>query len=318
MKNCLITGGAGFVGSCLAEKMVGKGWEVKIIDNLSTGNLENIKKIRKQVELINLDVRDLNKIKSSSNAKATADREKLKVDAIIHLAAQIYVEKSILDPKETLDINLNGTINILELAKEIGVKRIIFASSSAVYGNINKENISEKEILKPISPYGLSKLMAEELLALYSRLYGITTTSLRFFNIYGPRQKGDSSYSGVISKFLERIKNNEKPVIYGNGKQTRDFIFVKDAVGGIIKALKLNDKKNHIYNVGTGNTITINNLLKLIMSLKAKKNKLLPIYKPARKGDIAFSGANISKIKKELSFQPKYTIKQGLKLMAGN
>lgn len=303
-KKCLITGGSGFVGSHLAEKMIDKGWKITIIDNLSTGKLENLKKIKKQVKFIDADIRNFAKL----------NKENLKTDVIVHLAAQIYVNKSILNPKETFDINLNGTINILELAKKIGVKKVIFASSSAVYGNINKESISEKESLKPISPYGLSKLMAEEMLALYNQLYGITTTSLRFFNIYGPRQNGSSAYSGAISNFLERIKNGKKPVIYGSGKQTRDFIYVGDAIDAIFKAVLLNDKKNHIYNVGTGNTISINNLLNLIMTLKGKKDKLFPTYKPKRVGDIELSGANISRIKRELGFKPKYTIEQGLRL----
>lgn len=305
-KNCLITGGAGFVGSHLAEKMIDRGWKITIIDNLSTGKLENLKKIKKQVKFINADIRNFAKLR----------KENLKTDVIVHLAAQIYVSKSILSPKETFDINLGGTINILELAKKIGVKRVVFASSSAVYGNISKENIPEKEILKPISPYGLSKLMTEEMLALYSELYGITTTSLRFFNIYGSRQDGNSPYSGAIPSFLEKLKNEKKPVIYGNGKQTRDFIYVTDAINVIFKAVLLNDGKNHIYNVGTGNTISINNLLNLIMTLKDKRDKLFPIYKPKRVGDIQLSGANISRLKKELGFKPKYTLREGLKLMA--
>jgi len=305
MQNFLITGGAGFVGSHLAERLIKEGYKVTIIDNLSTGKLDNISKIKDKVQFIKADIRDINQLKKISQ----------KFTTIIHLAAQIYVEQSILNPKETFDINVDGTLNILELAKDLGINKIIFASSSAVYGNVNKENISEKQALKPISPYGESKLMAEKALDKYSSLYKITTTSLRFFNIYGLRQDASSPYSGVISKFFEQIKNKEKPVIYGNGKQTRDFIYVEDVVGAIIKTLKLDDKKNYIYNVGTGSTISINNLLSLIAEVKGRKEKIAPLYKQARKGDIEFSGADISKIRKELGFLPKYTIKQGLKRM---
>lgn len=302
MKNILITGGAGFVGSHLAERLLKEGWNIAIIDNLSSGKLDNLKKIEKQFKFINLDIRDLDELKKLN----------LKADVIVHLAAQIYVEQSVLNPQETFDINSKGTQNMLEFAKQRGIKKFIFASSSAVYGNVNKENISEEEALNPISPYGKSKLMAEEELALFNKLYEMTTTSLRFFNIYGLRQNINSPYTGVITKFFETIKNGDKPIIYGDGKQTRDFIYVEDVVEGIIKSINLNDKKNHIYNVGTGKTVSINNLLDLIKTLSGKRGKISPLHKPKREGDILLSGADIAKIKKELGFMPKYTIKQGL------
>jgi UDP-glucose 4-epimerase len=310
MNSILITGGAGFVGSHLAEQLVEKGYEVTIVDNLSTGKMSNIpkikdqrSKIKDQITFVKADIRDiarLNKIKGN-------------FDAVVHLAAQIYVEKSILDPKETYDINLNGTFNILDFAREKRISKFIFASSSAVYGNVNKENISEEELLNQISPYGLTKMLAEQAVASYGRFYGITTTSLRFFNIYGPRQNNSSPYSGVISKFLEQTEGKGKqPEIHGNGEQTRDFIYVEDVVEAIISSLKLGDKKNHIYNVGTGNTISIKDLFNLMVDLKERKDKIKPLYKPKREGDIQFSGANISKIKNELGFIPKYKIKEGL------
>jgi UDP-glucose 4-epimerase len=310
MKKYLITGGAGFVGSHLAERLVEEGSEVTIIDNLSTGKLENISEItstllgagKNQITFIQADIRDtdgLGKINS-------------KFDAIIHLAAQVYVHKSILNPQETYDINIAGTLNILELAKKLNIKKIIFASSSAVYGNLNKNSIDETDELKPISPYGISKLKAEELLRNYSESYQITTVNLRFFNIYGPHQDANSPYSGVITNFIKKIKQNEKPIIYGKGEQTRDFIYIEDIVEGIVGSLKLQDGRNHTYNLGTGKTISINELLSLIARILVKDN-LEPLYKSSRKGDILFSGASIAKIKKELDFLPKYGINEGLK-----
>lgn len=303
MNTCLITGGAGFIGSHLVEEMLKIGWNVKVLDNLASGDLNNFKKVQKDVDFIDMDVRNLPKLK----------KLKLKADLIIHLAALVSVNKSILNPKKTFDINLNGTINILEIAREQGINKIILASSSAVYGNINKENIKESDPTIPISPYGLSKLMAEEALALYSRLYGLTTTSLRFFNVFGPRQNGNSPYSGVISRFLERLQKGKNPVIYGNGKQTRDFVYVEDVVSAIIKAGTREDGKNHIYNVGTGKTVSINDLLSILIKIMPQKEKKSVFYNPKREGDIMYSGADINKIKKELKFMSRFDIEKGLK-----
>lgn len=305
MKKCIISGGAGFIGSHLAEKMISNGWNVTIIDNLSSGSLENLKHILKDITFIKSDVRNLSKLKNIP----------LKADVFIHLAALVSVNESLLNPQETFNINLNGTISVSEFARKKDIPTIVFASSSAVYGNINKEHIKEEDPLHSISPYGLSKQMAEETLALYTKLFGITTISLRFFNVYGPRQKGDSPYCGVISRFMDRIKNGERPVIYGTGKQTRDFIYVDDVTSAILRATSLNDKKNYVYNVGTGKSTSVHELLETILKMNSQKRKernVKIIYKPVREGDISFSGANIKKIKNELDFKPKYDIHKGL------
>jgi len=311
MKNCLISGGAGFIGSHLAERLVQEKNNVIIVDNFSSGNINNLEKVKNKIKIVRLDIRNDKKI----------DDILKNIDVIFHLAAIVSVQESIKNPKETFEVNLNGTINLLEGMKKNSIPKIIFASSSAVYGNVNKNNICEKDNISPISPYGLSKYLAEEIIRIYQRLSMINATCLRFFNVYGQRQDGKSPYSGVISKFIEKIKNNKRPEIYGNGNQTRDFVYVEDIVNALINAMSFDDKKNRILNIGTGKTISINDLYKIIINLLPQINgqkKPEPIYLPAREGDIIYSGADIRKAVSDLNYHPKFSVFDGLKKYLNN
>lgn len=307
MKKYLITGGAGFVGSHLVEKLINEGAVVKILDNFSSGTLKNLIFVKNNAKIIKADIRDK---KISKHFKD--------IDVVYHLAALVSVQKSIKDPSFTYNNNITGFTNIMEIVKENNIPKIIFASSSAVYGEINKNNIKESDKISPLSPYGFSKLESEKNLETFSKINALTAVSLRFFNIYGPRQDTMSPYSGVVSKFITCLLNNIRPEIYGDGNQTRDFIYVHDIISALRKAELLYDKKYQVFNVGTGNTITINNLYKLMSDqykkITGENHVPNPVYKKARKGDIIYSGADITKIRTILKFIPQYTLVRGMYL----
>jgi UDP-glucose 4-epimerase len=298
----IVTGGAGFVGSHLVELLIKKNHFPIIIDNLSSGKYSYIKKFvdSKKAEFLKMDIRNYKKLKILP-----------KVDAILHLAAVASVVESITNPKYVNDVNITGTLNVLELCKEMKIPKLIFTSSAAVYGDYEK-NISEKTITIPTTVYGSTKLTGEQYCKIYSELYSIKIVVLRPFNIYGPRQ--NDAYAGVIHKFFDRIEQNKRPIIFGNGKQTRDFIYVKDIAMIFEKAVNYNNlKKFEVFNLGTGKSVTINHLLKLC--LKTKHKNLKPIFKKAIPGVVFHSTVNIKKLKNNLKFIPKIKLEQGLERM---
>jgi UDP-glucose-4-epimerase GalE len=295
----LITGGAGFIGSHIAEALLKKNYEVRILDNFSTGEKENIKGIKAEV------------IEGSITDKKTVDEAMKGIDYLFHQAAQVSVADSVKNPARTWDINIKGTKLVLNAAVKNKVKKVIVASSAAVYGDDPQLPKREEMKPQPISPYGNSKLMNEYMAENEHRVNGLSAICLRYFNVYGPRQSPKSEYAGVISKFIEKMTKGERPTIYGDGEQTRDFVYVEDVVNANILAMENEKVKSGVFNIATGKETSINELVRTINEILGKN--IQPIYEPAREGDIKRSVADITKAKRKLGYEPKYTLKDGLK-----
>lgn len=311
-KKAIVTGGAGFIGSHLVEELINQEANVIVIDNLSTGNKENLKQAKtlakKNKTLFKLYKADIRNIK----ALEKIFQEFSPIDYVFHEAAIASVPKSIDNPKETFENNVMGTLNLLELSKKYRIKRFIFASSSAVYGNTQNLPIKEEEPLNTLSPYALSKQIGEELLRQFYELYDLETVSLRYFNVFGTRQDPNGPYAAVIPIFIKKILNNEEPTIFGDGLQTRDFIYVKNVTKANIYLAKLDKEKvaGKSFNIAGGNRI---NLLDLIKNINEILNKnITPKFEESRVGDIKHSYADISKLI-NLGFSIKTSFSQGLK-----
>jgi len=289
----LVTGGAGFIGSHLTDKLIEQGHQVVVIDNLSTGRKENL---NPKADFHNLDICEFEKIKPLFEG----------VDFVFHLAAIPRVPISVEDPVTTSKVNILGTINVFKAAIDGGVKRVIFASSSSVYGNQQILPLKEDMIPNPISPYGLQKLVGEKFAKLFTKLYKVPIISLRYFNVYGPRIDFDSDYSLVIGKFL-KLKAEGKPLtIFGDGEQTRGFCYVDDVVRANILAMESEKLKGgEIINISSGESYSINYLADLIGGEKQ--------YLPPRKGDVRHTKADITLAKELLNWQPKISFEEGLK-----
>lgn len=290
----LVTGGAGFIGSHLVDNLIKEGHKVCIIDNLSTGRKGSINSLAK---FYKTDI-------CSPGISKIFKKEKPK--AVFHYAAQIDVRKSTKEPIKDANINILGTLNVLENCKKFRVKKFIFASSVGVYGEPSKLPSEENHHLNPISPYSITKLAIEKYLNHYKN-QGLDFVALRYANIYGPRQSGKGE-GGVIAIFIENILKNKKILIYGNGKQTRDFLYVNDAVSAAVKALE--SPSGLILNIGTNNSINIGNLLDKISSKLNKK--INPVFKPQRYGEIINSKLSFAKAKKRIGWIPKYNLEKGL------
>lgn len=296
----LVTGGAGFIGSHLVEALVSAGVRVAVLDNLSSGRLSNLDHLKDCIEFHENDIRQFEVL-----IKAAQD-----CDVIFHLAAVVAVPQTIDDPVESAMVNEIGTINVLEAARRNNIQRFVFASSCAVYGDDPQLPKNESMPPVPTSPYAVHKLTGEHHARVYSELYGLKTASLRFFNVFGPRQDPASPYSGVISIFMTRAIANQAPVIFGDGNQSRDFVYVKDVVNALILAANSNDSAGKRLNIGTGSSVSINRLWDLIASLAGRQ--LAPAYAPARAGDILHSVADITLAESLLNYIPGYTLEQGL------
>jgi len=301
MKKVLITGGAGFIGSHLIEHLINLGFSVRVIDNLSTGSINNINKAINQIDFIKEDVANYSKIAEIIEGS----------DYVVHLAAISSVHFSIEHPLETHKINVDATLNLLNLSKEVGIKKFIFASSSAVYGKKPEKQISERASASPLSPYAVSKLAGEYYSKIYSDLYGLPTFSLRLFNVYGPRQNPYSEYAAVIPKFIGALLEGKPPVIFGDGKQTRDFIFVKDVVEIIGNILLSSVEGSLVMNVGTGDKRSVLEVFDIIREIIDVRVR--PIFSPSRKGDIRHSTANIDSLSRIFGFKVRYSFYEGLR-----
>ncbi len=293
--NIAVTGGAGFIGSHIVEKLVERGDNVIVIDNLQTGKKENLKTIWDKIDFLEMDIRNFDLLKT-----------KLKnIDGIFHEAALASVQDSFVKPEEYQDVNVNGTENIFKLAKEFGFK-VVYASSSSVYGNPMKIPIKEESEKNPINPYAQTKLDDEILAKKYTK-EGVKIIGLRYFNVFGERQS--KNYAGVIKLFLERIENHNPPIINGNGSQIRDFVYVKDVVQANIMALESN-VENAFINIGTGKTVSILELANQIV--KSSNLKLNLIHQDALKGDVMESKADVSLAKKLLNWEYKIELNDWL------
>lgn len=303
----LVTGGAGFIGSHLVDALLARGDAVTVLDNLSSGSIDNLKNHTNNpaFRFIQGDIRDAEAVK-----RALAG-----VDAIIHEAAMVSVPLSIKDPKLTHSVNVEGTLTLLKAGLKRGIKRFIYASSCAIYGEQAKLPISEDALPKPLSPYASSKLTAEQRCQKFHELEGLETVRLRYFNVYGPRQTGE--YAGVMTKFTERLNANRPPIIHSDGKQTRDFIYVNDVVDATLLALEREDAVGEAINIGTGKETSINELCELFLELTGKTH-LKPTHEARRAGDIKRSQADISKARKLLGFKPKVRLEDGIQRLLEN
>jgi len=293
----LVTGGVGFIGSHLVGVLIRTGHQVRVLDNLSTGSIENLADVLDAIEFVRGDVRDYGVVES-----AVRD-----VDAVVHLAALIDVAESVEKPDLYFDVNVIGTYNVTKASRSINT--FVFASSSAVYGEPIRVPIPEDHPLMPKSPYAASKVSGEAFVQAFANQYGFRPVILRLFNVYGPKQS--RAYAGVIIEFIRRVSRGEPPVIFGDGEQTRDFIHVSDVVEAIMLSLR-NEGVRGVFNIGSGEGVTINRLANLILKLMGRED-LRPIYAPPRPGDIRYSIADITRARKELGFKPKVGLEVGIK-----
>ena len=291
-----VTGGAGFVGNNIVRLLVSKGHDVLVIDNLHTGKKENLEDVLEKIQFHNIDIRDIEKLEKILKS----------VDGIFHEAALTIVQESFTKKEEYFDVNVRGTENILKIAKKYGIK-VVYASSSSIYGNSEKIPIKEESTRNPINPYGETKLQDEILAEKYSK-EGAKVIGLRYFNIFGKGQTG--SYAGVITKFINKLKEKQSPLINGDGKQIRDFIFVEDVAEANIVAMK-SDIKSGFFNIGTGIGTTIKHLADILVEISG--GEITPIHSDVLKGDIEFSQANTSLTEKMLKWKFQMPLTDGLR-----
>jgi nucleoside-diphosphate-sugar epimerase len=301
MAKYLVTGGAGFIGSNIAEELLARKEKVRVLDNFVTGNIDNLKPFISKIELIKGDIRD----------KKTLAKALKGVDFILHQAALRSVAKSVEDPVETHDVNATGTLNLLMAAKEAGVKRVVYASTCAAYGDAKRFPQREDDVVSPISPYGASKLAGELYCGVFVKTLGLETVALRYFNVYGPRQNPESRYSSVVPGFIFDIMRNRIPVVDWDGKQSRDFVFVKDVVQANLLSIKAKNASGEVFNVGNGCATTIYDILMQIE--KTLSRKISPKFGPKREGDVRKVYSDITKAKRILGFKPGFTLEEGLK-----
>jgi UDP-glucose 4-epimerase len=296
----LVTGGAGFIGSHITERLLTEGYRVRILDNFSTGKQENIPE-SPRIEVINGDVSDFDTVKKAMEKVAIA----------FHEAAIASVPETVGNPLASERVNYRGTLNVLEAARHADTRRVMFACSAAVYGDLPELPKQENMPVRPLSPYAVDKLASEHACQMYWHLYGLETVSLRYFNVFGPRQDPSSPYSGVISIFSDCLQHGRQPAIYGDGEQTRDFVYVSDVVEANLRAATAPTAPGRAINVATGSIITINGLLQTIC--KIKNQPFDPRYLPGRQGDIRHSRADTSTAAEVLEWQPAIGFEAGLR-----
>ena len=300
---CLVTGGAGFIGSHLAEALTASGKTVRVFDNLSTGLLSNLAHIKPAPQLVEGDLGDADEV-----TRAMAG-----VDTVYHLGALASVQRSVENPVATHRVCATGSLNVFDAARRCGARRVVYAASSSAYGGLSNEHGQKEEaILNPLSPYAAAKLTGELYAQAFAATYGLETASVRFFNIFGPRQRADSPYSGVIALFIAAMTAGKAPVVFGDGLQSRDFTYVTNAVQALMKAAEAPGVSGKVYNVGMGKSYTLLDLIGALNQLLG--TKLTPQHAPVRTGDVRFSRADISKARQDLGYDPQLTFEDGLRL----
>ena len=296
----LVTGGAGFIGSNIVEELVKKGEKIRILDDFSTGKRENIVGFKDSIELIEGDLRNWEIVKRAMEG----------VDFVLHQGALPSVERSIEDPLTTTKVNILGTLNVLLAARKVKVKRVVYASSSSVYGDT--PTLPKKEVMKtnPQSPYAVTKLIGEEYCRIYYSIYGLETVCLRYFNVFGPRQDPGSQYAAVIPKFITLMLKGKSPPIYGDGEQSRDFTFIDNVVKANLQACTAKEAPGEVFNIAYGKRVTINELVERLN--KILQTRIEPTYQSPRKGDVRHSLADISQARKTLHYSPEIGFDEGL------
>ncbi|HTC48123.1 MAG TPA: SDR family oxidoreductase [Candidatus Aquilonibacter sp.] len=299
----LITGIGGFIGSSLARALLQRGEQVRGVDNFATGKRKNLDEIRPQIDFREADILDLDAMKNACEG----------VDYVLHQAAIPSVPKSVLDPIGSNRANVDGTVNVLVAARDARVKRVVYAASSSAYGDTPTLPKHERMTPDPISPYAVAKLASERYMISFYRCYGLETVSLRYFNIFGPRQDPTSPYSGVLAKFITQMLNSQQPTIFGDGEQSRDFTYIDNAVEANLLACKAPAEQaaGKVFNVATGQRVTLNETFQLLQKLTSYSG--LPIHGAERGGDIKHSLADISAAEQNLGYKPKVDFEEGLK-----
>lgn len=303
VKKILITGGAGFIGSHLCDQYTKEGHIVICLDNFMSGNLTNIKHL--------LDYRNFKLVKGDIRDSELLERIMRDVDVVFHLAAQIHVDRSYIEPRLTYDVNVMGTQNVLEVARMHDANKIIYASTSEVYGSAQYAGIDEKHPLNASHPYGASKIAADRMCYAYIQTYGMNISIMRMFNIFGPRQR-DIGYGGVISIFTRRILSGVPPIVYGDGRQTRDYTYVEDAVKAYDSVFNHKEPIVEPINFGTGKEVSIIDLANMLIRLCGKNGRIKPVHVESRIGEVKTLIANYTKARKLLGWKPEYDFEEGL------
>jgi len=296
----LVTGGAGFIGSNTVDELVRRGHGVVVLDDLSSGKEDNLAEVRGKITFMKGSITDIEVVQKAM----------VQADYVIHLAARTSVPRTVKDPVDTNRINVDGTLNVLVAARDNKVKRVVFAASSSAYGDTPTLPKSEDMQPLPISPYGVSKYVGELYAQTFGRCYGLENVSLRYFNIFGPRQDPDSPYSGVLSRFSTSFLDSTPPVVFGDGEQTRDFTYVDNAVQANILACEAPSASGRTFNIGTGHAVSLNQVLQMLQ--KASGKTLETKYEPSREGGIRDSLADINLAKEFLGYEPTVLFEEGL------
>ena len=302
MANVLVTGGAGFIGSNLTEALLQRGHSVRVLDDFSTGKRENLifNKIYPSLEIVEGDISDLN----------TCQKTIKGIEYVFHQAALPSVQRSVEDPKTSHAVNAGGTLNVLLAAKEEGIKRLIYASSSSVYGDTPTLPKHEEMPSDPLSPYALQKYIGEQYCRLFYQLYGLETVSLRYFNIFGPKQDPNSIYSAVIPKFIDALLHDRPPIIFGDGEQSRDFTYIENVVQANLLAMSAEHVQGEAVNIACGKRSSLNELLNVLKRIL--ESELSPVYQEPRQGDVRHSLADIHKGKEIINYEPTVGVEMGL------
>ncbi len=296
----LVTGGAGFIGSNTVDELVRRGHSVVVLDDLSSGREDNLAEIRNKITFIKGSITDIEVVRKVMH----------EAEYVLHLGARTSVPRSVKDPLETNKINIEGTLNVLVAAKELKVKRVVFAASSSAYGETPTLPKTEAMQPQPISPYGVTKYVGELYCQTFGRCYGLENVALRYFNIFGPRQDPGSPYSGVLAKFCLAFLEDMQPLVFGDGEQTRDFTYVDNAVQANLLACEAPHASGKVFNVGVGGRVSLNEVLRELARITGKT--LAAKYEPPRDGDIRDSQADISEARETLGYDPQVSFEQGL------
>lgn len=302
MSRFFVTGGAGFIGGHITEFLANEGHEVVVFDDFSTGSMDNLTAVRDKIEIVRGDIRDLDALDSAM----------VGVDHVIHHAAEISVIKSIDDPAFVNEVNVGGTMNVLVGAKKHNVKRVVLASSSAIYGDTGKAPQREDTLPMPLSPYGASKMAGEHYLSVFHHLYGLETVRLRYFNVFGPRQNPKSQYAAVIPKFIDRILTGQDIHIYGDGDQTRDFVFVANVVRANYLACTAPDAPGKVFNIASDHIVSVNDLAQALIEMAGREVEV--VHDPPVAGEVRYSISDITRARLVLGYEPLVDFAEGLKL----
>jgi UDP-glucose 4-epimerase len=301
MRKCLVTGGAGFIGSHLVEELVAQGWQVRVLDNLSTGRWSNLQLLEDRIEFVLGSITDAAMVR-----QAVADRE-----VVFHLAALPSVARSLEDPLTTHEVCATGTLHVLDAARKTGARRFVYAASSSAYGGTPGSLRTEDDPTVPLSPYAAAKLTAEHYCQAYTTVYGLETVRLRFFNVFGPRQNADSPYTGVIALFCKAMAEGRVPIIHGDGLQSRDFTYVDNSVQALLKAADAPAASGKVYNIANGGSTTVLDLIRHLNDILG--TNLQGTFAPSRPGDVRHSQADITRARRDLGYEPSVSFAIGLR-----